>query len=115
MKARNKVIAGNFMNKMVSTSFNQTFIILDWSKNLYLDKYSVAAYEVMNEEHGKSAANVLGRAAVGSLFGGLGAIAGAVTAKNKGIYTVAISFTDGNKSLIEIDEKIYKAFIAAMF
>lgn len=115
MGAKNKVIAGDYTGKMVSSSFGQTFIILGFNKNLYLDKYSVATYELIDEAHNKSAANVFGRAVVGSMFGGLGAIAGATTTKSKGIYTIAVSFNDGKKSLIEVDDKIYKAFIAAVF
>lgn len=42
-------------------------------------------------------------------------VAGAVSAKNKGIYQVAIQFTDGKKSLIEVDDKIYKAIIQKCF
>ena len=33
----------------------------------------------------------------------------------KGVYQVAIMFKDGNKSLIECDDKIYKAIIKSCF
>jgi len=36
-------------------------------------------------------------------------------AKNKGIHVIAIEFTDGKKSLVEINEKFYKTLIQTMF
>lgn len=49
-----------------------------------------------------------------TLFGGVGILAG-LSAKHKGIYTIAIQWKDGKKSLIEIDDKLYKKFVAEMF
>lgn len=42
-------------------------------------------------------------------------IGGAISAKNKGIYQIAIQFKDGKKSLIEVDDKIYKTLIKSCF
>ena len=52
---------------------------------------------------------------MGSLFGGVGMIAGALSAKSKGVHTLAILFKDGKKSLIEVDDKIYKNIMTAIF
>ena len=49
-----------------------------------------------------------------ALLGGVGILAG-LSAKNKGIFTIAIQWKDGKKSLIEIDDKLYKKFINEMF
>ena len=43
----------------------------------------------------------------GALFGGVGAIAGASSGKNKGGYTVSIIFKDGTK--FSIDLRYYRA------
>lgn len=48
------------------------------------------------------------------LLGPAGLLAG-VTAKNKGIYLIAIEFKSGKRSLIEIGQKYYKIFIKGMF
>ena len=59
--------------------------------------------------------SAVGRAAVGTfLLGPVGLLAG-VTAKRKGIYTIALEYHKGGKSLIEIDEKRYKLLIKKMF
>lgn len=114
MGAKNKVIAGDYNGGLVSTFLGITSIGLGFS-SITIDKNSVECYEVVDESSRKSAASVAGRAIVGSLFGGVGAIAGALSAKSKGIHTIAISFKDGKKSLIEVDDKIYKAIIKAVF
>ena len=51
----------------------------------------------------------------GALLGPVGLLAGGLSAKNKGIYQVAVQFKDGSRSLIEIDDKIYKALISSCF
>ena len=48
------------------------------------------------------------------MLGPVGLLAG-LSAKNKGIYTVAIKFKDGKNSLLEVDDKFYKALIKTMF
>jgi hypothetical protein len=42
-------------------------------------------------------------------------LAGAMSAKNKGTYHIAVEFHDGKKSLIEADDKKYKAILKACF
>lgn len=115
MGAKNKVIAGDYEGKMISSSFGETRIMISYSNNVIIDKWSVDSYEVIDETSRKSATSVAGRALVGSLFGGVGLIAGALSAKSKGVHTLAISFKDGKRSLIEVDDKIYKNIMTAVF
>ncbi|MBD5521321.1 MAG: hypothetical protein HDR03_08900 [Lachnospiraceae bacterium] len=51
-----------------------------------------------------------------ALFGGIGAVAG-IGGKNKSSkeYLISIEWKSGEKSLILLDEKYYKVFIASMF
>lgn len=56
------------------------------------------------------------RGAVGAaLFGGIGAIAGANSAKNNSDYTVSIIFKDGTKALRSLDADNYKALVRIMY
>ena len=48
-------------------------------------------------------------------LGPVGMLAGGLSAKNKGIYQVAIRFKDGQQSLVEVDDKIYKAIVKNCF
>jgi threonine dehydrogenase-like Zn-dependent dehydrogenase len=69
----------------------------------------------MDESHSKSAVSAVGRGLVGGfILGPVGLLAG-LSAKSKGTHVVAIQFKDGKKSLIEMDEKIYKALLKACF
>lgn len=115
MGAKNKVIAGDYKGKQISVTFGTVTLITGFLKTITLDKNTVEEYEVMNETHSKSATSAVGRGLVGGfLLGPVGLLAG-LSAKSKGVHIVAIQFKDGMKSMIEMDEKIYKALIANCF
>lgn len=108
--AKNQVIAGDYTGREVRF-FYGTVQIAD----VTVSKSTVASYEIVDENYKKSAASAVGRAAVGALLlGPVGLLAG-VSAKNKGTHTLAIHFTDGKKSLIEVDDKINKAIVTTLF
>lgn len=48
------------------------------------------------------------------LLGGVGVLAG-LSAKNKGVYLLAVEYKNNQRSLIEIDDKLYKIFIRSNF
>lgn len=117
MGAKNKVISGDYIGKQVlGGGVAQAGISIGFVKQLYLNKTTVESYEVITDEQRKSMTSGVIRGAVGgALLGGVGAIAGAASAKNKGVYTISIQFKDGKRSLIEVDDKIYKAIIQNCF
>lgn len=116
MGAKNKVIAGDYEGKAVGSTFAGPYIIMSFGKTTPLDKTTIESYELITDEHRKSAASGVGRGLVGgALLGPVGLLAGGLSAKSKGIYQVAIQFKDGKRSLVEIDDKIYKALIKACF
>lgn len=115
-KAKNIVIAGDYQGKGVGATSQGIYIITAFMKTLDLTKENVESYEVITDEHRKSAASGVARGLVGGvLLGPVGLLAGGLSAKNKGIYQVAIQFKDGKKSLIEIDDKIYKVLVKSCF
>lgn len=114
--AKNMVIAGEYQGKGVGVTCGRPFITLKITKPLYLDKDTVESYEVITEETRKSAASGVARGIVGgALLGPVGLLAGGLSAKNKGTVTLAVQFKDGGKSLIEADDKFYKALMQRMF
>ena len=116
--AKNKVIAGDYEGKNIvgKAGMKHPVIALGMIKSVPMNKDTVEEYELMTDEHTKSAASGVARGLVGGfMFGGVGALAGATSGKNKGIYTVAVQFKDGKKSLIEIDDAAYKALVKACF
>lgn len=115
MAAKNKVIAGDYDGKLVNQVFGTVTISTGFISSIALDKTTVSSYELMDESHSKSAVSAVGRGLVGGfLLGPVGLLAG-LSAKTKGVHVVAIQFTDGKKSLIEVDEKIYKAILKKCF
>lgn len=113
--AKNKVIAGEYSGSNVGKTLGQIYIGAGFANNIYLDQTTIKNYELITEEHRKSAVSGISRGLVGGvLLGPVGLLAG-LSAKNKGTHTIAIEFSNGKRSLIEIDEKIYKAFIQKMF
>lgn len=116
MGAKNKVIAGDYKGKKVVGSIGVSVIGVSFGKSLPLDKSKVESYEVITDEHRKSAASGVARGLVGgALLGPVGLLAGGISAKNKGTYILAISFKDGKKSLIEVNDKIYKNIVKNCF
>ena len=113
--AKNRVVAGDYNNKQVILSGGKAFISIGLFNPLAIDKTTVEDYEVVDETSRKSAASAVGRAAVGSLLLGPIGLAAALSAKSKGTHIVAIQFKDGNKSLLEVDDKIYKAIVTKVF
>lgn len=115
-KAKNKVIAGDYAGNQVICTIANASISLGLIKSLELNNKNVKSYELITDEHRKSASSGVARGIVGgALLGPVGMLAGGLSAKNKGIYQVAIEFTDGKRSLLEVDDKIYKAIIKACF
>ncbi|MDR1159275.1 MAG: hypothetical protein LBK69_01435 [Syntrophomonadaceae bacterium] len=114
--AKNKVIAGDYKGGSIKISATGASIYVDSWETAMLNKHEVETYELITDEHTKSAASGIIRGVVGdALLGPVGLLAGALSAKNKGIYQVAIQFRDGKRSLLEIDDKSYKALVKDCF
>ena len=113
MGASNKVIAGDYNGKKVSQCLGDVFISAE--KDIYLDKNTLDGYEVVEETSRKSASSAIVRAGVGAFLLGPVGLAAGLSAKSKGIHTLTIVFKDGKRSLIEVDDKIYKAIVTKMF
>lgn len=136
-KAKNSVIAGDYMGKPIqiltkvgekkskwskeiikfpAIVIKSTFRSLDTWEYVPLDKENVAEYEVITDEHRKSAASGVARGLVGgALIGSVGMLAGGLSAKTKGIYNIAFKFKDGKRSLVELNDEIYKSVIQSCF
>jgi len=85
------------------------------SRKVFIDKKQVESYEVLGEEIQTSAASAVARGAIGALILGPVGLAVAASAKKKGIHTVAVQFKDGKKSLMDVDDSIFKAIVQNLF
>lgn len=115
MGAKNAVIAGDYEKSIIVNTVKGVVLSTGFLKTMPLDKTTIENYELMDEEKRTGATSAVSRGLVGGfLLGPVGLLAG-LSAKKKGVHVIAIEFKDGKKSLLEIDDKIYKRFITDMF
>lgn len=113
---KNKVVAGDYVGFQVAAAFGVVSIITGFGKQVQLNSETVESYELMTDEHRKSAASGVARGLVGGfLLGGIGILAGGLSAKEKGRYQIALQFKDEKKSLLDVDGKIYKTLVKCCF
>lgn len=85
------------------------------SRKVWLNKKTIDGYEVLGEESTTSASSAVARGAIGAAILGPIGIAAALSAKKKGVHTVAIQFKDGKRSLLEVADDVYKVIEQALF
>lgn len=121
-KAKNQVIAGDFVGQKLSVSFGRVSINMNFG-SIELNKDSVESYELITDEHRKSVVSGAARGIIGgAILGSAGMVAGSLSAKSKGIYQIAIQFREDRKAtysnkrcLVEVDDTIYKAIVKNCF
>lgn len=114
-KAKNKVIAGH-LNGADITTFLGDIQISCFNGNAFINKNTVANIEVVTSETKRDTGSTIARGLVGGvLLGPVGLVGGALLGKNNDIHTLSITFKDGKKSLIEINDKIYKDIIKKLY
>ena len=110
----NCVLEGEYKNYKIRRGSDCPWIDVD-NKIINLNKGNIDTYDVITEEKVKSGTSAILRGLVGTaIFGPIGAIAG-YSAKTKGTYLIAVLFKNGKKSLLQINDIIYKEFVRAMF
>lgn len=115
--ARNIVLAGDYTGcRVFCMSARLAYISGTMKKmdDIYLTPENVVRFELMTEDILRSGNSLL-------LTGSLDPacllklrLHASVAMQNKGIYTVAVKFQDEKRSLMEIDEKTYHAFMKRM-
>ncbi len=118
MTLKNIVTAGDYEDRHIELSGKKVFIRdgnFGFGKKIFIDRDTVDAYEVVGEDIKTSGTSAVARGAVGAaILGPVGLLAG-VSAKKKGIHTIAIQFKDGKKSLMDVDDEVFKSIIKRMF
>lgn len=106
----NKVLAGYLEGESVRMGNGLVLIGTE-----AVAKWTVESYEVLSEEKSISLASGLLRGAAGKIILGPWGVLAALTAKKKGVYSIALKWKNGKKSLLETDEKLYKAIVKNLF
>lgn len=111
----NRVMAGDYVGQGIMQWMKTVRITLPMFKTVALNRANVTDYEVLNETVRTSSTSAATRAALGSFFLGPAGIAAGLGAKKKGTYWVAVQFKDGKRSLLEVDDKLFRALTIALF
>lgn len=115
-KAKNTVLAGDYAGRNVLCKGKKIYFEKLMYAPVVVDETTVARYEVIDKESSKSLSSAFGRGLVGSaLFGTVGMAAGVMSAKNATSVIISIEFNNGDKSLVEVDQKIYKVLLETLF
>lgn len=115
-KVSNRVIAGDYTGRKVRCSRNRIAFTKTFSAPIEVNDVTVAKYEVIDQENTKNLVSAFGRGLIGNmLFGSVGMVAGAMSAKNSTAVIVSIEFKNGDKSLVEIDKNIYKVLLKILY
>ena len=118
--ARNKVIAGDYTGYNVKAGWGglslSPSLFSQHSNNVEISRNTVCGYEIVTNDHRRSAVSGIARGYIGEyFFGNAGLIGGLMSAKNRSVYLIAIAFYDGRRSLVEVDDKRYKELIRSIF
>lgn len=120
MTVKNTVQAGDFSQKYVRYKNKKKGLYLDGSfgfgSKVWINKDTVDYYEVVGEEQYRSFGSGVARGVAGAaLFGGIGAIAGASSAKTKGNHLVSIVFKNSKKCLVTLDDDMFKNLVTVLY
>ncbi|MBR6717195.1 MAG: hypothetical protein IKI77_02490 [Oscillospiraceae bacterium] len=115
--ARNMVIAGDYAGCRVFCMTGKLAYISGTMKkmdDIFLTPETVTRYELMTEDIIRSGNSLLLTGALDP--GNLKKLRlhASPAMQSKGIYTVALKFEDDKRSLLEIDEKTYRAIVRRM-
>ena len=115
-RAKNAVIAGDYEGRRAVCNGNLLFFDKFLSTPIRLDKNTVKSYNVVDQNAHKDVVSLFTRGLIGNfLLGGVGMAAGVLSAKNNDVFIVVVEFNNGDKSLIEIDRKIYTTMLKVLF
>lgn len=114
------VIAGDYKGVVDYNSRKKCLFIKERGflrdKITFINKETVSAWDVIDEDSRKSLTSGVIRGAAGAaLFGPLGAVAGAASAKKKSKYKVSVQFKDGTKALLELDSTDYERLVLSLY
>ena len=112
---KNYVTHGDYANFGIQTTIKGELYVNYVAKKFKLEKVflnpeTVADIEIIGEERKTSATSAVSRAAVGAFLLGPVGMAAALSAKKKGVHTIGISWADGKKSIIELDDTFFSFF-----
>jgi hypothetical protein len=110
-KAKNRVISGAYEGFEVSSFLGQISIGV-----INISKANIINIEQIDSSKSKDVGSSIARGLVGGvLLGPAGVLGGVLLGKSNGVHLLSINFKNGQRSLIEVDDNIYKAIIKKLY
>lgn len=108
VKARNEFLEGKYKGKVFVKRMDGKLSVLDgFFKQIIFDETNIKDIEIMTQEQTKDIGSSIARGLAGGvLLGPVGLLAGAMLGKNSNVTMATLTFTDGEKSLVEVDKDI---------
>lgn len=107
----NTVAAGDYKGNTVSEILDIVSI-----GSAMLSRDTVKSCRVVSKEQRVSLSSAVIRGAIGrAILGPAGLLVGGLSARNVKTYMLEVNWKNGKRSLLEIDERMYKAIMKAMF
>ena len=91
---KSRVISGDYEGCLITQAFGFPYINISFGRAIYLNKDNVKTYELIDRTKTKS---------------------NTYKATFNETYIIAVQFKEGGKSLLEVDEKIYRAIATHLF
>lgn len=113
--AKNKVIAGDYSGWDVICGFGKLHFMHRLSR-VNLNSATIQKYEVVDSQNGSSFWGSFLRGYISrSVLGSAGLMASTIRSANRKAIWISIEFRDGKKSLIEVDEVLYRKVIKVLY
>ena len=113
--AKNKVIAGDYSGWDVVAG-NGKLHFMHRRKRVVLDRTTVTHYEAVDARSGNSFWGSFLRGYVGNaVLGPAGLFAATSSAAGKRAVLLSVEFASGERSLIEVDDGVYRKFLQVLF
>lgn len=78
---------------------------------IFFNKKNIESIQLVDTDSKKSASSAIARGYVGGVLLGPVGLLAAVSAKNKKSFSINITWKDGEKSIVTLDDKMYKTLI----
>ena len=114
--SKNIVVAGDYRGYSVIKGYGKSFYLMKKLSKVKFDKSNVNSYELINSLNNTSTWSTFVKGYVGhAVFGIPGLAAGVISSLKNVEYLFSIDFSDGKKSLLSIDQDMYKYLMKVVF
>lgn len=110
----NNVIGGDYIGYKI-LFFKGGIRLSRISHEILIYKSDVASLDIISTDTRRSGTRMLGKGLLWSIFGKLGGLIGAASAKEEKNYMLSMRLQSGRSCLLEVDEKRYRKLMKKLY